>query len=48
MDGWSYDVAMAADLELEEDEMNLVRKTSINLVPSDCSSTCDVRQWIKA
>jgi hypothetical protein len=45
---WYYDVAMAADLELDEDEMNLARKTRIDLVTLECSSTCEVRRWIKA
>ena len=45
---WYYDVAMAADLELDEDEMNLARKTGVDLAPLECSSTCEVRRWIKA
>ena len=46
---WYYDVAMAADLELDEDEMNLARKTGVDLAPLECcSSNCEVRRWIKA
>jgi hypothetical protein len=30
---WYYDVAMAADLELDEGEMNLARKTGVDLAP---------------
>jgi hypothetical protein len=30
---WYCDVAMAADLELDEGEMNLARKTGIDLAP---------------
>jgi hypothetical protein len=33
---WYYDVAMAADLELDENEMNLARKTGVDLAPPDC------------
>jgi hypothetical protein len=31
---WYHDVAMAADLELDEDEMNLARKTGVDLAGS--------------
>jgi hypothetical protein len=30
---WYYGVAMAADFELDEDEINLARKTGIDLAP---------------
>jgi hypothetical protein len=33
MEVWYYDVAMAADFELDEDEMNHARKTGIGLAP---------------
>jgi hypothetical protein len=39
---------MAADLELDEDEMNLSRKTGIDLAPLEFSITCEVRRCIKA
>jgi hypothetical protein len=45
---WYYDVEMVADLEIDEDEMNLARKTGIDLAPLERSSTCEVRRWIKA
>jgi lysophospholipid acyltransferase (LPLAT)-like uncharacterized protein len=45
---WYYDVAKAADLELDEGEMNLARKTGVDLAPLERSSTCEVRRWIKA
>jgi hypothetical protein len=45
---WYYDVAMAAVLELDEDEVNLARKTGVELAPLEFSSTCKVRRWIKA
>jgi hypothetical protein len=44
---WYYDVAMAADLELDEDEINIARKTGVALAPLECPSTCEVRRWIK-
>jgi hypothetical protein len=45
---WYYDVAMAADLELDEGEMNLARKTGVDLAPLECPNTCEVRRWITA
>jgi hypothetical protein len=45
---WYYDVAMAADLELDEDEVDLTRKTGVDLAPLEFSSTCEVRRWIEA
>jgi hypothetical protein len=45
---WYYDVAMAADLELDEGEVNLARKTGVDLAPLEFSSTCEVRRWMKA
>jgi hypothetical protein len=42
-----YDVAMAAGLELDEDEVNLARKTGIGLASIERSSTCEVHRWIK-
>jgi hypothetical protein len=44
---WYYDVAMAADLEIDENEMTLARKTGVDLAPLECSSTSEVRRWIK-
>ena len=45
---WYYDEAMAADLELDEGEVNLARKTGVDLAPLEFSSTCEVRRWMKA
>jgi hypothetical protein len=36
---WYCDVAMAADLELDEDEMGLARKTGVDLAPLECLSS---------
>ena len=38
---WYYDVAIVADLELDEGEVNLARKTGVDLASLECSSTCD-------
>jgi hypothetical protein len=43
-----YDVAMAADLELDENEMNLACETGIGLITLEFSSICDVHTSIKA
>jgi hypothetical protein len=48
MVAWYYDVAMAADLELDEGEMNLARKTGVDLAPLERPRTCEVRRSIKA
>jgi hypothetical protein len=45
---WYYDVAMDAVPKLDEDEVNLARKTGVDLAPIEFSSTCEVRRWIKA
>jgi hypothetical protein len=39
---WYYDVAMTAGLELDEGELNLARKTGVDLAPLECSSTCEL------
>jgi hypothetical protein len=45
---WYCDVAMVADLELDDGKMNLARKTFIDLESLERPSTCEVRRWIKA
>jgi hypothetical protein len=45
---WYYDVAMAADLKIDEDEKNLARKPGIDLAPLECLRTFEVRRFIKA
>ena len=45
---WYYDVAMAADGELTEEEMNLARTGGLDLAPLECSSLKEVKGWIKA
>jgi len=45
---WYYDVEMAADGDLSEDEMDLARTEGLNLGPLECSSLTEVKGWIRA
>ena len=45
---WYYDVEMAADGDLSEDEMDLARTEGLDLGPLECSSVTDVKGWIRA
>ena len=45
---WYYDVAMAAEGELTEDELDLARKEGFDLGPFECPSVKEVKSWIKA
>ena len=44
---WYYDVDMAADEDLTEEEMNLGRTEGLDLAPLECSSATEVQRWIK-
>lgn len=44
---WYYDVDMAADEDLDEEEMNLARTEGLDLAPLECSSAAEVQSWIK-
>ena len=44
---WYYDVDMAADGDLDEEEMNLARTEGLDLAPLECSSVAEVQRWIK-
>jgi hypothetical protein len=44
---WYYDVDMAADGDLDEEEMNLSRTEGLDLAPLECSSAAEVQRWIK-
>ena len=44
---WYYDVDMAADGDLDEEEMNLARTEGLDLAPLECSSAAEVQSWIK-
>ena len=44
---WYYDVDMAADEDLDEEEMNLARTEGLDLSPLECSSAAEVQSWIK-
>ena len=45
---WYYDVEMAADGDLSEDEMDLARTEGLDLRPLECSSATEVKGWIRA
>ena len=45
---WYYDVEMAADGDLSEDEMDLARTEGLDLGPLECSSVTEVKGWIRA
>ena len=38
---------MAADGDLDEEEMNLARTEGLDLAPLECSSAAEVQSWIK-
>ena len=44
---WYYDVEMAADGDLSEDEMDLARTEGLDLGPLECSSVTEVKGWIR-
>ena len=44
---WYYDVDMAKDEDLSEEEMNLARTEGLGLAPLECSSAAEVQSWIK-
>ena len=44
---WYYDVDMAADEDLDEEEMNLARTEGLGLAPLECSKATEVQSWIK-
>ena len=47
MVAWYYDVDMAADEDLDEEEMDLVRTEGPDSPPLGCSSAAEVRSSIK-
>ena len=44
---WYYDVDMAADEDLDEEEMDLARTEGLDLAPLECPSAAEVQSWIK-
>ena len=44
---WYYDADMAADENLDEEEINLTRTGGLDLAPLECSSAAEVQSWIK-
>ena len=44
---WYYDVDMAADEDLDEEEMGLARTEGPDLAPLECSSAAEVQNFIK-
>ena len=45
---WYYDVGMAAEGELTEDDLDLARTEGFDLGPLECSSVKEVKFWINA
>ena len=43
---WYYDVDMAADANLTEDDMHLARTEGVDLDPLECSGIAEVKKWI--
>ena len=44
---WYCDVDMAADGDLDEEEMDLARTEGLDLAPLECSSAAEVQRWMK-
>ncbi len=45
---WCYDVDMAEDVSLTEDDMNLARTQGPDLGPLECPNISELKAWIKA
>ena len=45
---WYYDVEMAAELDITEEDCELARENGIDFVPLEYSSIAEMREWIRA